>query len=120
MALKLDDLMKLMDKTEAVTLSCIGNPVGGDSIGNAIWEGVTLKNVLKLAGPKSGIKKVVFYGGEGYTDSIPFDLGVLQNSGFRLRNTAGMTTPANVKLLGVHRQSRWFTLINYGANLIRF
>jgi DMSO/TMAO reductase YedYZ molybdopterin-dependent catalytic subunit len=56
MTLKLDDLMKLMDNTEAVTLSCIGNPVGGDSIGNAIWEGVTLKNVLELAGPKSGIR----------------------------------------------------------------
>jgi len=51
------------DKTQAVTLACIDNPVGGDSIGNAIWEGVTLKKVLELAGPKSGISKVVFYGG---------------------------------------------------------
>lgn len=76
MTFKLEDLEKLMDRTEAVTLCCIGNPVGGDSIGNAVWEGVTLKRVLELAGPKSGIKKVVFSGGEGYTDSIPFDLAM--------------------------------------------
>ena len=76
MTLKQDDRMKLMDKTEAVTLSCIGNRVGGDSIGNAVWEGVTLKKVLEHAGPKSGIRKVVFSGGEGYTDSIPFDLAM--------------------------------------------
>ena len=48
MALKLDDLEKLMDKTQAVTLSCIGNAVEGNSIGNAIWEGVTLKGDLAL------------------------------------------------------------------------
>lgn len=64
MTFKLEDLEKLMDRTEAVTLCCIGNPVGGDSIGNAVWEGVTLKRVLELAGPKSGIKKVVFSGGK--------------------------------------------------------
>jgi DMSO/TMAO reductase YedYZ molybdopterin-dependent catalytic subunit len=76
LTLKMEDLKGMMDKTEAVTLSCIGNPVGGDAIGNAIWEGVTLKKVMGLVGPKPGIKKVVFFAAEGYTDSIPFELAM--------------------------------------------
>jgi DMSO/TMAO reductase YedYZ molybdopterin-dependent catalytic subunit len=76
LVLSMDDLRKAMDKTEPVTLTCIGNPVGGDAIGNAVWEGVTLKKVLGLARPKPGVVKVVFYAAEGYTDSIPFNMAM--------------------------------------------
>ena len=72
--LTMDELKKMSDKTESVTLACIGNPVGGDAIGNAVWEGVSLKRILELAEPKAGIKKAVFYAAEGYTDSIPFGM----------------------------------------------
>jgi DMSO/TMAO reductase YedYZ molybdopterin-dependent catalytic subunit len=41
--LTVKDLQGMKDKTEFVTLQCIGNPLGGDSIGNALWEGVTLR-----------------------------------------------------------------------------
>ncbi len=65
-------LEAMQNKTEAVTLECIGNPVGGSAIGNAVWEGVTLQRILEEVRPKHGIQKVVFYAAEGYTDSIPF------------------------------------------------
>ena len=68
------DLDALKDKKEFVTLQCIGNPVGGDSIGNALWEGVTFKRVLDLAQPGSGIVKAALFGEDGYSDSIPYDL----------------------------------------------
>jgi DMSO/TMAO reductase YedYZ molybdopterin-dependent catalytic subunit len=70
----MDALEAMKDKKEFVTLQCIGNPVGGDSIGNALWEGVTLKRVLDLAQPGSGIVKAALFGEDGYSDSIPYDL----------------------------------------------
>ncbi len=74
--LTMKDLQAMKDKTEFVTLQCIGNPLGGDSIGNALWEGVTLRKILEKAEPKSGLVKTVFYSEDGYTDSIPYSLSL--------------------------------------------
>jgi DMSO/TMAO reductase YedYZ molybdopterin-dependent catalytic subunit len=74
--LTMKELEDLKDKTEFVTLECIGNPVGGDSISNALWEGVTLRNILEKAIPKPGIVKTVFYAEDGYSDSIPYPLSL--------------------------------------------
>ncbi len=68
------ELEAMKDTTEFVTLQCIGNPVGGDSIGNALWDGVRLKELLDRAQPKSGIVKAAFFAEDGYSDSIPYAL----------------------------------------------
>jgi DMSO/TMAO reductase YedYZ molybdopterin-dependent catalytic subunit len=73
-ALTMKELEEMQDVTEFVTLQCIGNPVGGDAIGNALWEGVTLSKVLDTAGPKKGVVKVAFFAEDGYSDSIPYGL----------------------------------------------
>ncbi|MEW6599793.1 MAG: molybdopterin-dependent oxidoreductase, partial [Nitrospirota bacterium] len=78
-ALGMNDLRGMKDKTEFVTLECIGNPVGGDSIGNALWEGVTLKRIIGKAIPKKGAVKTVFYAEDGYSDSIPYELSLSDN-----------------------------------------
>jgi DMSO/TMAO reductase YedYZ molybdopterin-dependent catalytic subunit len=72
--LSMVDLEALKDKTEFVTLECIGNEVGGDAIGNALWEGVTLKKILDMARPRPGIVKAIFFAEDGYSDSIPYSL----------------------------------------------
>ena len=74
--LTMKDLQGMKDKTEFVTLQCIGNPLGGDSIGNALWEGVTLRKIVEKAMPKNGIVKTVFHAEEGYADSIPYALSL--------------------------------------------
>ncbi len=74
--LTVKDIEEMRDKAEFVTLECIGNPVGGSAIGNALWEGVTLGKVIQRAVPKSGLVKTVFYAEDGYTDSIPYDLSL--------------------------------------------
>jgi DMSO/TMAO reductase YedYZ molybdopterin-dependent catalytic subunit len=76
LALGLKELEGMQDKHEYVTLECIGNPVGGNAIGNALWEGVTLKKVLEKANPKPGIVKAAFFAAEGYSDSIPYALAL--------------------------------------------
>lgn len=75
-ALSMEELEAMQDKAEVVTLECIGNPVGGSAIGNALWEGVTLRKVIEKARPKSGLVKTVFYAEDGYTDSIPYELSL--------------------------------------------
>jgi DMSO/TMAO reductase YedYZ molybdopterin-dependent catalytic subunit len=72
--LTMKELETMKDRTEFVTLQCIGNPVGGDAIGNALWDGVTLKKILDRAQPKSGIVKAAFFAEDGYSDSIPYTL----------------------------------------------
>jgi DMSO/TMAO reductase YedYZ molybdopterin-dependent catalytic subunit len=67
---------KLREKTTTTitsTIECIENPVGGDSIGNAVWSGIPLKQLLNEAGVLPGTKDVVFKAADGYTDSIPIE-----------------------------------------------
>jgi DMSO/TMAO reductase YedYZ molybdopterin-dependent catalytic subunit len=73
LALTYDDLLRRPAIHRIVTLQCVENPVGGDSMSNAIWTGIPLKDLLDQAGPRPGIRDVVFYGADGYTESIPFD-----------------------------------------------
>jgi DMSO/TMAO reductase YedYZ molybdopterin-dependent catalytic subunit len=75
-ALGLKQLEGMQDKHEYVTLECIGNPVGGNAVSNALWDGVTLKKVLDMAKPKPGIVKAAFFAAEGYSDSIPYRLAL--------------------------------------------
>ncbi len=56
-----------------VTLECISNVVGGDLMSNARWKGVLFRDLLGMAGPKPGVRKVVLTGADDYQDSIPFD-----------------------------------------------
>jgi len=55
----------------AVTLTCVSNEVGGGLVGNAVWLGVPLRDVLKKAGVKSGADMVLSKSVDGYTASTP-------------------------------------------------
>jgi len=54
-----------------LTLECISNPIGGASIGNALWGGTLLEPLLERARVRPGAVNVVFYGSEGYTTAHP-------------------------------------------------
>ncbi len=62
------------------TLECISNEVGGEYISNGEWTGFPLKELLDEAGVKDGVKKVVFYADDGYTDSIPLAVALDPNT----------------------------------------
>ncbi len=55
-SLSLDDLMAFPPVTQALTLSCISNWVGGDLIGTSYWTGARLRDVLEDLGlqPEAG------------------------------------------------------------------
>jgi len=54
----------------AATLICIDTLPGADTISNAVWRGVPLRDLLFEAGIDSKARKVIFKSADGYTDSI--------------------------------------------------
>lgn len=74
-ALTLDEI-RAMDEAQPLmrTLECISNPVGGNLIGNAIWDVVPFAPLLARAGPRDGAVEVVVRAADGFHTSIPIDL----------------------------------------------
>ncbi|GCE10948.1 molybdopterin-dependent oxidoreductase [Tengunoibacter tsumagoiensis] len=69
--LNYSQLMALPMKQQPETLMCISNDVGGQYMGNAVWDGIVLEDLLKKAGTlKPGATKVVLHAADNYTDSI--------------------------------------------------
>lgn len=56
-----------------ITLSCVSNPVGGDLVGNALWQGVPLKPLLEEAGLQPGAEQVVSRSIDGWTCGSPIE-----------------------------------------------
>jgi DMSO/TMAO reductase YedYZ molybdopterin-dependent catalytic subunit len=54
-----------------VTLACVSNEVGGNLIGNALWTGVHLKQVLTQAGVQPGATQIVGRSLDGFTVGFP-------------------------------------------------
>lgn len=69
--LTFDELLAA-DLVEAhVTLACVSNPVGGDLVGNALWLGLPVREVLRRAGPLDGADMVLSRSIDGFTASTP-------------------------------------------------
>src|SRR3546814_20746052 len=61
---------------EVVTLSCVSNEVGGDLVGNAVWLGVPLADVLERAGVQDGASQIVGRSVDGFTAGFPTDVAL--------------------------------------------
>jgi len=57
-----------------VTLSCVSNKVGGGLVGNALWTGVYLKDLLDMAGVESGADQIVARSVDGWTAGFPTEI----------------------------------------------
>jgi DMSO/TMAO reductase YedYZ molybdopterin-dependent catalytic subunit len=68
-----DDIKALPAVELYATLACISNEVGGDLIGNALWRGVRLKDILQMAGVNDKVIDIMLRARDDYTDSIPLD-----------------------------------------------
>lgn len=69
--LTFQDILDMGLDEYAITLTCVSNEVGGELVGNAMWLGVPLRDVLKKAGVKSGADMVLSRSVDGYTASTP-------------------------------------------------
>ncbi len=68
------ELLAMPAVIEMRTLECISNPVGGDLIGNAVWKGVRMADLLAMAGARATAQEVVLHAADGYHTSIPVEL----------------------------------------------
>lgn len=57
-----------------VTIACVSNEVGGDLIGNALWLGWPVRDLLALAGPKDGADMVLSRSSDGWTAGTPLEV----------------------------------------------
>jgi len=119
MTLKWRDLLNRKPFDQVSTLMCIDTLPGGSSIGNAIWRGISLKELLIEAGADPEMARdVVFRGADAYHDSIPFEramreevmLAYLMN-GEKLPKAHGF--PVRVVVPGLYgiKNVKWLTEI---------
>lgn len=71
MTLTYDDLLALPLHEQYVTIACVSNEVGGDLVGNALWTGARLRDVLDAAGVQRGATQVVGRSFDGWTAGFP-------------------------------------------------
>jgi DMSO/TMAO reductase YedYZ molybdopterin-dependent catalytic subunit len=70
LSLTLNDIRQFPSVTQALTMSCISNEVGGDLIGTAVWTGVPFKTVLEKAGLKPEGKFFNIHAFDGFYESL--------------------------------------------------
>jgi DMSO/TMAO reductase YedYZ molybdopterin-dependent catalytic subunit len=70
LTMTLNELRQLPSVTQALTMSCISNEVGGDLIGTAVWTGVPFKTVLEKAGLKPEGKFFNVHAFDGFYESL--------------------------------------------------
>jgi DMSO/TMAO reductase YedYZ molybdopterin-dependent catalytic subunit len=69
--LSFDQLVEMGLDEYGVTLTCVSNEVGGGLVGNAIWTGVPIRDVLRMAGVQADADMVLSESVDGYTASTP-------------------------------------------------
>ncbi len=53
------------------TLYCISNPVGGPLLGNVIWTGFKVADLLRAVGVQTDARWIVWRSDDGYAESLP-------------------------------------------------
>jgi hypothetical protein len=71
LSLSLNDIRSRPAVTQAVTLQCISNPVGGDLTSTAYWTGVRFKDILAEAGLQAAGTDINMVAADGFYESVP-------------------------------------------------
>lgn len=77
--LNYNDLLARPQLERMVTLTCVSNEVGGDLVGNAVWQGTLIRDLLAEAGPSADADMVMSRSGDGFSAGTP--LSVLTDEG---------------------------------------
>ncbi|MDM7891224.1 molybdopterin-dependent oxidoreductase [Curtobacterium caseinilyticum] len=83
-----DELLALPLQEHMATLSCVSNEVGGDLIGNALWLGYPIRELLARAGVHDDADMVLSRSVDGFSAGTPLD--VLQDEGTAALLAVGM------------------------------
>ncbi len=69
-----DELLALPLDESVTTLACVSNEVGGGLIGNAVWLGYPIRELLAEAGPSADADMVLSRSIDGFTASTPLEV----------------------------------------------
>lgn len=69
-----DDLLAMPQVEADITLTCVGNLVGGDLVSTARWQGVLLRDLLALVGPDDSADQVVGRSVDDFTCGFPLSV----------------------------------------------
>ncbi|MFB6610996.1 molybdopterin-dependent oxidoreductase [Agromyces sp. NPDC056379] len=69
-----DELLALPLEESITTLACVSNEVGGGLIGNAVWLGYPIRELLARAGPSADADMVLSRSIDGFTASTPLEV----------------------------------------------
>jgi DMSO/TMAO reductase YedYZ molybdopterin-dependent catalytic subunit len=69
--LSYSDLLAMPMFEQYVTIACVSNEVGGNLVGNALWRGVHLHDILDRAGVQAGATQLVGESFDGWTCGFP-------------------------------------------------
>ena len=69
-----DELLALPLEESLTTLACVSNEVGGTLIGNAVWLGYPIRELLARARPTSEADMVLSRSVDGFTASTPLEV----------------------------------------------
>lgn len=105
------------------TLECIGNPVGGNQIGNAHWAGFWLADLLARVGPQAAAKRVRFEAADGYETSVALDWIMVPDVLMAYEMNGEPLTPAHgfplrILMPGLYGQKmpKWITRMEFIAD----
>ena len=63
-----------MDLTKKdVTLTCVSNEIGGPLVGNAVWTGIPLSDIISRSKPLSGAQQLMCHSVDGFTAGFPIE-----------------------------------------------
>jgi DMSO/TMAO reductase YedYZ molybdopterin-dependent catalytic subunit len=107
---------------QETTLMCISNGLDAGLMSNAVWKGVTMRDLLETASPLAGAAKVKLHGVDNYTDTItlekamdPATIIAYEMNGAPLPHRHGY--PARVVVPGYfgEKNVKWLTRIEVAA-----
>ena len=122
LTLGLEELMALEAVERPCALTCISNPVGGELIGNSVWTGVRMRDLLASAGIQGDATEVILRAADNYSDSFPLEAAVADGTIVAyLQNGEPLTVdhgfPARVLVPGIYgmKNVKWVNVIELAS-----
>lgn len=71
-----DDLVARSQVERMITICCVSNEVGGRYVGNAVWQGVLLSDLLAEVGVRPEVEQVFSRSIDGWTSGFPLEVAL--------------------------------------------
>ena len=71
--LSYEEILEMDLVKKDVTLTCVSNEVGGSLVGNAVWTGVPLSEIISRSEPSTGAEQVMCHSVDGFTAGFPIE-----------------------------------------------